>query len=177
MKVNDTWWLVTQQAWIKKYVFTFEPNSRWEVVFLSLSFSFYLEWNVRGAVGHVAWLTERSYLTTSRSIQDAEDIAPWFYPCLIQSLTAIRLFPITRFRISKLTNPFCQRSIKESPQLLCLFSLTLCYLPDLTYLGTSRTNQNCIYEEITEQMNLEECLIPLSLESVVIQSAVQRSKD
>jgi hypothetical protein len=146
---------------------------------LSLSFSFYLEWNVRGAVGHVAWLTERSYLTTSRSIQDPEDVAPWFSPCLIQLLTAIQLFHITRFHISKLANQFYQKLIKVSSQLLCLFSLTLCYLSDLSYLGASLTitNKNCIYEEITEQVKLDECLLPLSLESVVFQSSVQRSKD
>jgi hypothetical protein len=46
-----------------------------EKLFSFLSLSFCIEWNVRGAVGHVAWLTERSYLTTRLSIQDPEDLS------------------------------------------------------------------------------------------------------
>jgi len=40
-------------------------------------------------------------------------------------------------------------------------------------VGVTKTNQNCMHEEIQEQMKLRECLLPLSTESSVFPFTIQ----
>ena len=48
---------------------------------------------------------------------------------------------------------------------------------EFKYLGTTLTNQNSIQEEIKEQIEVRECLLPRGAELSVFQFAIQKCKD
>ena len=48
---------------------------------------------------------------------------------------------------------------------------------EFKYLGTSLTNQNSIQEEIKEQTEVRECLLPFGAEPFVFQFAIKKLKD